>query len=528
MVDGLDEADGDGIALGLPAIPPAGVSIVATYRSGTAPHLLPAGEQVTTFTISASDLANREDIRRFLVSQASDGTVTARLADAGIAPDQFVTQLAGRCAGVWVYLRYVLAQIRTGPWDADDFASLPLGLAAYYQQQVTGRRSDPAFHSEDLPLLAMLAAALQPMTLDQLSRITGLADATVRTLANHRYRSFLAVNTTAAGPPRYSVYHASLREFLHGNSGGAANPVEMSDLREATRNAHRRIADYYLDLFGGLDTALSALRAAPDLADQDDRYALRHLPAHLDHVDRHDDLRALITSHGPDSPLGSAWADAHDRAATLDSYLAVIGLARATAERNTNALIAAGLPASSLAEETEYALITANLISHSTAIPVALLESLARSGTWDYTQALAHAMRHHEPVMRAAALIAIIPGLHVPEQASQARDHALSAVASIGDEQTRVKLLAELGPLLDGPQLESALTIAIQMRTALFRAQAITSLAPRLEGEALTRALSCKKQGKHSAHSRMVISSAGLAGVTGRMPAPEVARACRA
>jgi hypothetical protein len=33
---------------------------------------------------------------------------------------------------------------------------------------------------------------------------------------------------------------------------------------------------------------------------------------------------------------------------------------------------------------------------------------------------------------------------------------------------------------------------------------------------------------KHSAHSRMVIGSAGLAGVTGRMPAPVVARACRA
>jgi putative transposase len=34
--------------------------------------------------------------------------------------------------------------------------------------------------------------------------------------------------------------------------------------------------------------------------------------------------------------------------------------------------------------------------------------------------------------------------------------------------------------------------------------------------------------GKHSAHSRMVIGSAGLAGVTRRMPAPGVARTCRA
>ena len=33
---------------------------------------------------------------------------------------------------------------------------------------------------------------------------------------------------------------------------------------------------------------------------------------------------------------------------------------------------------------------------------------------------------------------------------------------------------------------------------------------------------------KHSAHSHVVIGSVGLAGVTGRMPVPGVARACRA
>ncbi len=35
-------------------------------------------------------------------------------------------------------------------------------------------------------------------------------------------------------------------------------------------------------------------------------------------------------------------------------------------------------------------------------------------------------------------------------------------------------------------------------------------------------------RGKHSAHSHVVIGSVGLAGVTGRMPVPGVARACRA
>ena len=531
VVDGLDEAEGDGIALDLPATLPEGVCIVATYRDGTAPYRLPGGEHVSTFTIMASDPANREDIRQFLTSQARDDTIAARLAAAGVAPDDFVSQLTERCAGVWVYLRYVLSQIRTGPWDAADFGKLPVGLAAYYRQQVTGRRSDPAFHSEDLVVLATLAVAQQPVTLDQVSRITRLDSGIVRTLINHRYRPFLTVDAISPGPSRYSVYHASLREFLHGSPGQPGDPLDMSDLREATQDAHQRIADHYLDIFGGLDTGLSDLHSTPGLADHDDRYALRHLPTHLDRAGRQDDLRALVTSRSPGSPLGSIWTDAHDRAGTLDGYLVAIDLARSAAERETDMLIAAGRPAPSLAEETQYALIAANMISRSNTIPVTLLEALVRSGTWDSTRALAHAMRHHEPVMRASALIALIPGLQDPVQASQARKHALSAAAAIASEEVRAKLLGKLEPHLDVAQLECALTVATEIRTDLFRAQAIASLSARLEGGALTRALSCKK---HAVQNLFRISAAigdaeqragALAGAAHLMEGPARARA---
>src|SRR5207249_3469083 len=91
VVDGLDQADGDGIALGLPATPPEGVCIVATYREGTAPHRLPAGDHVSTLTIKTSDPANRQDIQQFLAGQTRDGRIAARLADAGIEPDDFVS-----------------------------------------------------------------------------------------------------------------------------------------------------------------------------------------------------------------------------------------------------------------------------------------------------------------------------------------------------------------------------------------------------------------------------------------------------
>jgi hypothetical protein len=417
VIDGLDEVEGDGMALGLPAIPPDGVCIVATYRDGIAPRRLPSGEHVSTFTIAASDPANCDDIQQFLVSQAHAPEIAARLAGAGISAEEFVAQLAERCAGVWVYLRYVLSQIRVGPWDAANVGKLPAGLAPYYSQQVTGRHNDPEFDVEDLVFLATLAVAQQPMTLDQLSRITGLDGRVVRMLANYRYRPFLTANTTPQGPLRYSIYHASLREFLHGNQDQNTDPVSTSELRQATLAAHQRIADYYLNIFGGLDTALSALQATPSIADHDDSYALRHLPAHLHQADRQEDLRSLVMSCNAGSSRGSIWADAHDRAGTLDSYLATIDLARCAAESKTDMLIAAGRPAPFLAEEIQYALIAANLISRSNAMPLVLLEALVRSGTWDSARALAHAMRHHEPAMRASALIALLPDcttLHMP------------------------------------------------------------------------------------------------------------------
>ena len=66
--------------------------------------------------------------------------------------------------------------------------------------------------------------------------------------------------------------------------------------------------------------------------------------------------------------------------------------------------------------------------------------------------------------MRAAALIAIIPGLQSPSRHPRPASTRSARVASVADEQTRIKLLAELVPLLDAAQLESALTMVMQMR----------------------------------------------------------------
>ena len=77
---------------------------------------------------------NLADMRAFLQQAATKPDVASPLATAGIAPGDFVERLVERAKGVWLVLRYVLADIRTGARRPDDLESLPVGLWQYYAQ----------------------------------------------------------------------------------------------------------------------------------------------------------------------------------------------------------------------------------------------------------------------------------------------------------------------------------------------------------------------------------------------------------
>lgn len=492
VVDGLDEADGEGPPLGLPHVLPAGVEMIATHRDGILPGRLPSGDHVAAVTIDAADPDNLNDIRCFLAARAREEPIAARLAAAGVCESDFVAMLTDKCGGVWVYLRYVLAQMRVGPWGPADLDRLPLGLVSYYRQHVTGRRSDPVFHSQDLAVLGALAVAEQPLTVGQIAQFTSLDRGIVRRLCNHRYLPFL--NVAATNPPKYSIHHASLRDFLRGEPRShdtQTGTVETGDLREATRVAHGQIARHYLMVFGGLAGNLPALRDDQTLASMDDCYPLRYLPWHLDQAGRHEDLHTLLTCCPPasDTPLGTVWADVHDRAGTLDDYLAQIELARRTAEQCTDAQIAVAQTAPTLGTETAYALLTANVVSRSSAIPAGILLALLRSGTWDAARVVFHASRQQDPYRRANALVTLLPDLTNPAQATYARQSVLTAVPTIGYEEWQAELLVALAPGLDNAQLDRALAIANSIRDEWFRARVIESLAGYLEAAQLGRAL---------------------------------------
>jgi hypothetical protein len=139
---------------------------------------------------------------------------------------------------------------------------------------------------------------------------------------------------------QYEIYHASFRDFLHTQHANETerNHINRSyeslalaeELRRATLAAHCRVADIYLDNFGGLEAGLPALAADLSVAEADGNYPLRHLARHLYRANRVDDLRRLLTvkSEADNGQTVNIWGAAHEHANTLILYLADLNWVR--------------------------------------------------------------------------------------------------------------------------------------------------------------------------------------------------------
>ncbi|WP_238005861.1 ATP-binding protein [Dactylosporangium sp. AC04546] len=389
VVDGLDEADrvAGGLPLGLPGRLPAGVFVIGTYRTGSPPGRTDSPK--TVITIGAKDPANTADVIEFLTRVAGEEVIAGKLAEAGVTRDQFVDQLAQRCSGVWVYLRYVLAEIRHGIRGVDRLDALPADLWDYYTDNLDAWQARPDWLTVGAPVLTALAAAREPVTASTLCRWIAGDLAPVRRWCDFVLRPFLAVarNADPRSAARYSIYHASMRELLHGDAApdgaGDAHRPWAETLHRATTDAHFRIIDGYLALFGGAPAELISLSRNLGLAATDDGYALRHLVAHLAHTDRWTDIRQLLLgSITGDGHLANVWYQAHDTHDSIDNYLDDLNHARRHAAECVDADLAAGGLAATLADEIWYGLVAASIHSLTNNISSDLLEQLVSTSMW--------------------------------------------------------------------------------------------------------------------------------------------------
>ncbi|BCY11418.1 WD40 repeat domain-containing protein [Actinoplanes sp. L3-i22] len=295
VIDGLDEAEpdapgmGTGIPLGLPAPDalPSGVHIVATSRYGLPLVALRDPLRVGWSQIEVASDSNLADMAAYLRAAAGldreapaahrDAALTAVLARHGVNAEAFTSALLRRCGGVWIYLRYVLDEIRAGIRPPADVSSLPGRLRGFYELQVQRWSAHPDWDRVHLPALALLTSATRPLTSVELAGIMGDPAARDRLTdwLNGSARAFLDVLAGPDRAPTYQVRHQSLRDLFAGDPDGDAAPVDAGlteRLALARATAHRLLTAW-------LVPAACPVTGRRDW-DATDDYTRLELPAH--------------------------------------------------------------------------------------------------------------------------------------------------------------------------------------------------------------------------------------------------------
>ena len=267
-----------------------------------------------------------------------------------------------------------------------------------------GRRAHAAdWHRVHLPLLATLAAAREDLTLEQLSRLAGVDPPPAELPAE--WQPYLI--TRRERPRRHRLYHASLRDFLHGGSTSedSAEQDFADDLGEATSAAHSRLADRCLAAWRG---------------EAEEEYGAAHVTAHLRFAGRHDELFALV-----DEPEWRTRLLLRDPSA--GRFLDSVTDAWDCATELDRQAVAAGRAASYLRREIVSALSAEDVHSFAAYLPAEILARLVAARIWTIEQALAANALSPYPYGRAMSLAAVLPHLPEARRVAELREFFASA-----------------------------------------------------------------------------------------------------
>jgi hypothetical protein len=466
-IDGLNETTVSPIQnpLALPAELPRGVYIVASQRTVQVPLAVAAPRRV--LRIRAASPENLSDIREYLAAAVAEPDLHERLAAAGADADAFARQLADLSAGVWLILRYVLAEVRSGTRAPDDLTSLPAGLWQYYAKFWGDwrRAHEGTWHTVDLPLLVTITAVQEPVSLDLWCTLSGCADVDrAADLADDAWRPFLQVEEGTQ--ERYAAFHDTLGEFVAGRvDPGALTSGERSfveRLAGAQRAAHQRIADRYLTAWGGLEQGLPGLRGEGEALDGG--YGLRHLVHHLVHASADAVLHGLMQLEWPrdeimdpveSSPAANAWYETHRARRAFAGYALDVQQAWAQAEHTP----ASARGPRNIALELRYALIAASVNSVAGNVPAELLLLLIDDDLVTTAQAMELAREITDARSRAVALTTLVPRL-TGEIRQQAVREALASIQLMPDGYWRAGELIRLAPVAGPDHVDDLVRIA--------------------------------------------------------------------
>lgn len=561
VIDGLDEA---GVppgqnALGLPRTLPHGVYIIASHRLGSLELVIEG--PVQTFTILADDPRHRADMQHYLEQVLASPPLSEDIQTSGYTHHYAVAALLATSQGNWTYLAHIIEELersRANPTSPPiQLEALPNTIWAYYAHWVRRQRETlGAWDTCWLPLLGTLCAVWEPVSMALLCKLAGLPDipASLPTVLHHAWAPFLLILPKPES--RYALGDTMFRDFLCGRVDG--QPISQEDralsiaLAETVRAAHDRISSYYVDSWGTLARGLPVLFAwnypAPDRHDnregeqdrevpmgeeQDDEcytYGLRHLVAHLDGANRHDDIHCLLQLEhtlpeppavSPPAPsaapgwlswwrrLSSSvsarpsplpvepkriwlWHMVRERQGELDDFLSDVAqawrLCEGRGQGRDNGVITCQrttVPYSAIGLQCRYAFINTSIRSLAADIPIPLLIALLENEIWLPAQLLVYLRQIPREEQLVTTLARFAP--HLP---NTIMEDVLALVQTVADEQTLARALAAIVDALPPTMLAEALGIARAIEHPAWRVVALVGIAhafPECEREPLLR-----------------------------------------
>jgi hypothetical protein len=228
VVDALDEADNSTLppqvnCLYLPPALPARVFFIVTSREESDERLLVDRER--PIYLREDDPHNRTDVETYISAFITTyhESMTSKISQWDVTDQEFVEILASKSEGNFMYLVYVLSDIRDGALSKasiDKMGNLPKGLKAYYLRHWrTMAEQDPErFELYYEPVICQLAVVGEPVALSQIQEWTHLPLARI-TEVIRTWRQFLNEDIGENDVPLFRLYHASFQRFLRDEVG---------------------------------------------------------------------------------------------------------------------------------------------------------------------------------------------------------------------------------------------------------------------------------------------------------------------
>jgi hypothetical protein len=216
-IDALDEVertDHTGAnLLYLPARLDKGVYFVMTQRPGTLP--LTVSTPPHRFDLMQYQAESLQDIQTYIRGEIKKSSqLQAWIDEKGLTVEEFITQLANKSENNFMYLKYVLPDIKNGKYKDLSIESLPQGLQAYYEDhwRRMGMMSEP-LPMHKVAIVYFLAELREPVSRRMLAELSGEKAVTVQQVLNE-WKQFLR-EVQVDDETRYSVYHQSFCDFLY-------------------------------------------------------------------------------------------------------------------------------------------------------------------------------------------------------------------------------------------------------------------------------------------------------------------------